>query len=188
MSSGGQAGSIALGIARLARFNAQGFAEFTATRQGFLNSLAPLLALPLVAALIAASAGEMRAALEGLLSGLVALLAPPAISHLLAALWQRQSLWLRFAVAYNWCQVPVTLLAVADVGIVSAATGGRTQGMQLAMASVAALAGYWLVLSVFLARRGLRISLLKAFVVMLSTNIGTALLVFGPRVLMASVQ
>ena len=188
MSGAGQGGSIARGIARLARFNAQGFAEFTATRQGFLNSLAPLLALPLVAALIAAAGGELRAALEGVFSGMVALLAPPAISHLLAGFWQRQSLWLRFAVAYNWCQVPVTLLAVTDVGIVSAATGGRAQGMQLAMASVAALAGYWLVLSVFLARRGLRLSLLKAFATMLSINIGTALLVFGPRLLVTGPQ
>jgi len=186
--SAGQPGSIALGIARLARFNAQGFGEFTATRQGFLNSLAPLLALPLVAALIALLGGEPFEAVEGLLSGMVALLAPAAISHLLATIWKRDTLWLRFAVAYNWCQVPITLLAVTDVGIVSAVTGGHAQAMPLAMASVAALAGYWLVLSVFLARRGLRLSLLKAFATMLSINIGTALLVFGPRLLVTGPQ
>ena len=40
--------SVWLGIARLARFRADGLEQFGHTPQAFLNSLAPLLAFPLV--------------------------------------------------------------------------------------------------------------------------------------------
>ena len=104
---------ILLGIARLARGNAEGFNQFGATTEAFLASLAPLVAFPLVGGLLMLANGGGLAAIGDLLATLCALLAPPVLSYEVARLWRREGLWLRFAVAFNWCQWAIPIAAVA---------------------------------------------------------------------------
>ena len=71
--------SVVRGIVRVARFRVEGLAEFDASRNGFLNSLAPLLAFPLVGSLLELSQNGVIDALSDLLASVVALLAPPKV-------------------------------------------------------------------------------------------------------------
>ena len=89
------------GMARLARFRADGFAAFANTPQAVLNSLAPLLAFPLVGAVIGLSGGQGLAAAVDFLATIVALVAPLVITHAFAARWGRLADWPRFAAASN---------------------------------------------------------------------------------------
>lgn len=107
--------SVLRGMFRLATFHPDGFAQFGDTRQAFLNSLAPLLAFPIVGTALLLVTGGGGNALGDLLGTVVALLAPAVVSHALAVRWGREAFWLRYAVAFNWCQWAVPLFAVALV-------------------------------------------------------------------------
>ncbi|MCW3474836.1 hypothetical protein [Limobrevibacterium gyesilva] len=188
MSERGPAANVLHGVVRLALFRSDGFAAFGATPLAFLNSLAPLLAFPLVGGAMLLLSGSLRAAAADLLASIVALLAPAVFSHTLAALWKREALWLRYAVAFNWCQAAITLATVLLVALVGTITMGRPEGLQTVLGSVVALLCYWLVLCWFMARRGLQISGPKAVLFVLVMNFGTAVLVVGPRVLLATLR
>ena len=100
--------SILRGMGQLARLQGIGIQQFPTTRQAFFNSLAPWLALPLVGGVMLLLGGQVRAAIGNLLFALVALLAPAAVSHALARWWGREARWLRYAIAFNWCQWVIT--------------------------------------------------------------------------------
>ncbi len=173
----------AAGVARLARFRADGLAAFDATPVGLLNALAPWVAFALVGCGLALAAGSPRAALEGLLGSLVALLAPPVLSQALAQLWRREEAWLRYAVAATWCQwvmPPALLAAVLASGVLMAM--GVPQVVAETVAGVALLV-YALALHVFLAGRGLGLRLGRAVVLVIVVQIGTGLLTLGPLLL-----
>ncbi|MFL5282653.1 MAG: hypothetical protein ACJ8AW_17120, partial [Rhodopila sp.] len=68
--------SVLVGIMRIARGRADGIACFGASPQAFLSSLAPLLAFPLVGAVLAIFSEGPRRALTGLAVTLCALLTP----------------------------------------------------------------------------------------------------------------
>ena len=173
----------AAGVARLARFRADGFAAFDATPVGLLNALAPWVAFALVGGGLALAGGAPRAAVAELLGSVVALLSPPVLSQALAQVWNRQAAWPRYAVAATWCQwvMPPTLLAaVLASGALAAA--GLPQDIAEALAGLAAV-GYALALHVFLARRRLALPLWRAGVVVAAVNLGTAALAFGPLLL-----
>lgn len=173
----------AAGVARLARFRADGFAAFDASPVGLLNALAPWFAFALVGGGLALAGGTPRAAAGELLGSLVALLAPPVLSQGLAQLWGRAAVWLRYAVAAVWCQwvmPPALMAAVLGSGVLIAL--GVPEHVAEMVAGLAAL-GYTLALHVFLARRGLSLSLWRAGVVVAAVNLGTAGLAFGPLLL-----
>jgi hypothetical protein len=176
--------SVLRGIVRLAQFRADGFAEFTPSRAAFLNSLAPLIAFPLVGAGLMLAGGGGVAALSDLLATAVALLGPPVISFALAAAWGRESAWLRYAVAFNWCQWTLPVVAVLllmALGMLMRVTGiGQSVG---AVVFLLGLLGYGLGLHWFLARRGLGLSGGRAAAFVVAVNLGTGLLVLGPRML-----
>jgi hypothetical protein len=165
------------GVLRLASFDSDGLRYFTATPIAFLNSLAPLIAFPLVFSALILLAGDARVALTDLLATLVMLLAPPVLSEWLARFWRRDAAWLRYAVAYNWCQwiMPVVFVACGiGFGVLV------SLGLPITVAqfvALLALLGYWLALHWFLARRGLGISVLRAMVVVGIVNIGPMLLI-----------
>ncbi len=116
---------ILLGIARLARFNRDGFAQFGDTPQAFVNSLAPMLAFPLAFVVPAVIGGAGVAALVDFLASVVALLAPAVMSHAFAQAWGREALWLRYIVAFNWLQSAFTLvMVVALYAVAGTAPGG----------------------------------------------------------------
>jgi hypothetical protein len=166
------------GLLLLARFKAAGFASFVATPQGFVNSLTPLLAIGLIAGIRPLLAGSLRAVLLHLLTMLVALLAPAVISHLLSRLWHRESRWLHYIVAFNWCQSAITLLLML---VILATIGGPGQPQEAMLGAVACILAYWLALCWFMLWRGLDIGRGKAAFAVLATNLGTGLLVLLPQ-------
>ena len=95
--------SVFRGFVRLARFRPEGFAYFSGTHAAMLNSLAPLLAFPLVGGALLLFRGGGIGAASDLLATVVALLAPLLIAHALAMRWGRGDAWLRYAAAFNWC-------------------------------------------------------------------------------------
>jgi hypothetical protein len=118
-----------------------------------------------------------------MLSSLIAVLTPAVISHLFAALWRREAFWLRYAVAFNWCQFAITLVTIAVVLFAETAPLGRAGAMTPLFFTVLAVLAYWLALFGFMASRGLRLSTPRAILLVLVTNITTAALVMGPRLL-----
>ena len=173
----------AAGVARLARFRADGLAAFDASAVGLLNALAPWVAFALVGCLLTLAAGAPRAALEGLLGSLVAVLSPPVLSQALARLWDRASSWPRYAVAATWCQwlmPPALLAAVLGSGVLIAL--GMPQSAAETLAGLAMVV-YALALHVFLARRGLALAPWRAVVLVLAVQFGTATLTLGPLLL-----
>lgn len=170
------------GILMLLRFRADGFAWFGGTPQAFINSLAPLLALSLVAALRPLLAGSVRMFLLGVLQVVVALLVPMVVSHALARRWGRETHWLTYATAFNWCQTAVTLLAVLLIGVTAA--GGAARGAVTMIAFGVGL--YMLALGWFLLRTGLAVGGGKAALGLLLMQISTVTAVIGPLLLAAA--
>jgi hypothetical protein len=173
----------ASGVARLARFQADGLAAFDASPVGLLNALAPWIAFALVGGGLALLGGAPRAAGVDLLASVVALLAPPVLSQSLAQLLGGASSWLRYAVAATWCQwmmPPAVLGALLASGVMIAL--GVPQSVAETVSGLAALA-YALALHLFLARRGLALSFWRALVMVAVVNLGTAILAFGPLLL-----
>lgn len=171
------------GIMRLARFQAEGFAEFAGTRQAFLNSLAPLIAFPLVGGVLMLIGGGGVGAVVDLLATVIALLSPPVIGEALARRWGRDELWLRYAVAFNWAQwaVPVVALGMLlGMGILRRLGVGEREA---AMALLFGIAAYGMALHWFLARHGLMLSRGQAVLMVLALNLGTVMLAVAPRLM-----
>lgn len=177
---------IALGVISLARFRADGFQNFGATPEDFLTSLAPLVAFPLVGGALMLLGGGGLEVLADLLSAIVALLAPCVLSEALAHLWRRDAAWLRYAVAFNWCQWILPFLGAAMI-LASAVLLGL--GLSETTAAVAVLLGlicYGMALHWFLARRGLGLSTSQAVLFVVLVNLGTGILAILPRLLAAA--
>ena len=177
--------SVWLGIARLARFRADGLEQFGHTPQAFLNSLAPLLAFPLVSGLMTMLGGEGHYAVLNVLVSVIALLAPAVISYYFTVAWHREVLWLRYAIAFNWCEAAVMLTAVLMLLLPGSAMEANHAVWTGVLSAVVLLLGYWLVLHWFLVRRGLHVSVSRAVLLVVAVNIGTGLLVKGPSLLAA---
>ncbi len=174
------------GIVRLARGRADGFGHFSATPQGFLGSLAPLLAFPLVGTVLMLAGGAGSAALGDLLATICAVLAPAVLSHSLARLWGREGPWLRFITAFNWCQWIIPVVAMVVLATIGIAIRLGLPANAAAVLAMVLLGGYGLWLHYFLARRGLDLSAARAVLLVIVVNLGTVLLVIVPRLLMAN--
>jgi hypothetical protein len=178
---------ILLGILRVARGRPDGIGCFGSTPQAFLSSLAPLLAFPLVGAVLAMFTEGPRRALTGLAMTLCALLTPAVISYELARVWKRADAWGRFATAFNWCEWILPVLACLIMVPLSVAI---TAGMSETAASrllVLCLGLYGIWLHWFLARNGLALSRLRAGVLVFLVSLGTAVVVMGPGLLLNDV-
>ena len=172
--------SVWLGVARLARFRVDGFEQFGHTPQAFLNSLAPLLAFPLVSGVIRFVGGAGHEALVNVLVSVIALVAPAVISYYFALAWGSDALWLRYAIAFNWCEAAMFLVAIVLLLLPGTAMAADLALWAFVLMAIAVLLAYWLILNGFLARHGLRISLLRAAVLVIVVNLGTGSLVKGP--------
>jgi hypothetical protein len=183
-----QPGNIMLGVARVARGRADGMAQFGATREAFLASLAPLVAFPLVGGVLMILGGGGLEALTDLLATLCALLAPPVLSFEVARWWRREAEWLRFATAFNWCQWVIPFL----LALLLLVFGSLTMvGLPTDVARDCVLLGlvaYALWLHCFLARHGLALSWPRAGLLVIGVNLATVLLVAGPRVVTFAAQ
>jgi hypothetical protein len=178
--------SIFFGIKRLAGFKADGFGAFTPSSQSLLNSLAPLIAFPLVGGLGQFLEGNVVTALSDLLATVVALLTPLVVTEYLASRWGSGSVWLRFAVASNWCQwvLPFGVMAIV-IGFWMLAQLGIELGSGVAGGAVILLIAYGIALHWFLARWGLGLSKGRATLMVLAADLTTGALVMLPRVLAA---
>lgn len=174
---------ILLGILRLATGHADGLTQFGDTPEAFLASLAPLIAFPLVGGVLMLLQGGGANALSDLLATVCALLAPPVLSYEAARLWGRTARWIRFAVAFNWCQWAIPVVAfvmTALAGLLSAAGLPRLAGVGVVVAGVAAY-GLWL--AWFLARHGLGLGNRQAVLLVIAVNFVTVFLILGPQLL-----
>ena len=176
--------SVLRGIVRIARGRPDGLNQFGATVQAFLASLAPLLAFPLVGTLLLLAHGGGIPAIADWFATVAVLLAPPVLSFEFARLWHRESQWLRFATAFNWCQWILPALASVLLMVLSALLHAGLSERAATTVLVLCLGGYGLWLHWFLARHGLGLSRLYAALLVAGVNLGTALLVVLPRLLL----
>jgi hypothetical protein len=175
--------NVPLGIFRVATGHADGIAQFGDSREAFLASLAPLIAFPLVAFVLMLAGGAGLSGLAELLPALCGLLAPLVLSYEGARLLGRAGAWMRFAVAFNWCQWAIPVAAAALIllnGVLMAVGVPETAGVMLV---VGLLAAYGLWLHWFLARHGLALGPVKAALLVLGVNLGTVVIVLVPRLL-----
>ncbi len=187
--NGGSAGTkgatnVLRAIFQVARGKAAGIGLFSDTPQGFLTSLAPLIAFPLVGTLLMLVRGGGARSLVDLLATLCALLAPPVLSFQFARMWQREALWLRFATAFNWCQWALPVVASLILLVMGV---GMTLGLADRSASIGLILGlgfYGLWLHWFLARNALQLSGVRAALLVFGTNFGTIMAVLGPKLLL----
>ena len=177
--------SILLGILRVARGRADGIGCFGSTPQAFLSSLAPLIAFPLVGAVLAVFAEGPQRAVTGLAMTLCALLTPAVISYELARFWQRTDAWVRFATAFNWCEWILPVLACLIMVPLSFAIAAGMSETAASRVLVICLGFYGLWLHWFLARKALSLSNLRAVALVFLVSLGTAVVVMGPGLLVS---
>ena len=164
------------GIAKLARGNAKGADEFSGTPEAFTASLAPLIAFPLVGAIVTGFAGSWKLAVLGLLSRLCAVLVLPVLTYEFSRLFNRQAHWLRTATALNWCfwLVLPAVLVGAMLGSVAVQCGLAMQWVELAVLGVV---GFYLLWNRwFVLKSGLQINGWRAALILLATLASAALL------------
>lgn len=170
-----------IGAAQVATGRPEGLQRFGDTPRAFLAALAPWLAIPVVGALILLLAGNGIEALSTLALTLVGQLAPAVLSHALATRWQREAEWLRYAIAFIWCQwaIMIVFLGTLVAAPILIGAGLAQAGSLLGIA----LTGYGLWLHWTLARYGLLLPRGRAALLVAVVNLGTALLVMGPLLL-----
>lgn len=183
MSGAARARSVVLGIARVARGRPDGLALFGNTPQAFLGSLAPLIAFPLVGTALMLAGGGGPGALADLLATLCGLLAPAVLSHFFARAWGREAQWPRFATAFNWCQWTIPVVAALVLVVLAMMMAAGFPGAYAGFLLVATLVAYGFWLHWFLARHGLAVSRLRALLLVICVNLGTAAVVLGPQIL-----
>ena len=166
---------------RTAFGRADGLTQFGATSQSFLASLAPLLAFPLVGAGLLLGRGAGLIAIADLFATVCALLAPPVLSFELARLWKRDAQWLHFATSFNWCQWALPVVGSILITLLSLLTQHGLSEQSAKLSLVIGLGGYGLWLHWFIARHSLLLSRGRAALLVLGVNLGTVLLVLGPR-------
>ena len=177
------AGSVVVGIIRLARGKADGLTQFGSTRETFLASLAPLVAFPLVGGVLMMLGGAGLDGLGALLETLCAVLAPPVLTFEAARRWGRQDAWLRFATAFNWCQWVIPIVGSLLLLVFGVLTMAGLPPQAARTGVLVGLVGYGLWLHCFLARHGLGLSWSQAGLMVVGVNLATVLLVAGPRML-----
>jgi hypothetical protein len=171
--------SILRGMVLLGRGRAEGLKRFRDTPRAFLASLVPGFGFIIGALIEGLLDGDGFGALTGLLAPICALLAPAVVSYEVARLFQREAFWLRYIVAFNWCQWLLPFLLVVGLGI------GQALGPAAVEAAYVFIAGYALWMNWFIARHALALSPGRAAGFIALANCTTAIVVFGPALLTA---
>jgi hypothetical protein len=175
--------NIIIGILRIARGRVDGIECFGSSPHAFLSSLAPLVAFPLVGAVLGIFTDGPRSALTGLAMTVCALLTPAVVSFELARIWKRTDAWTRFATAFNWCEWILPILACVLMVPLSVAISAGMSESTASLLLVSCLGGYGLWLHWFLARNALGLSGFRAVALVFLVNLATAMVVLGPRLL-----
>ena len=170
-----------VGMLRLARGRPDGLACFGDTPEAFLGSLAPLLAVPVVFALLLLARAGLMPAVATLLITTVVQLSPLLLSHALARAWGREALWLRYAIAFNWCQWALPLAAVALLLVLPIGLSFGLAPERAGELLLLGVTGYALWLNWLLARHGLNLPGWWAAALVGVATFGTSLLVAAPQ-------
>lgn len=170
-----------IGAVQLAVGRGVGIARFGDSVPAFMASLAPLIAFPVVgAAALAMTGAGGQVVLAVLLLTAVAQLAPAVLSHWLAVRWGREAQWLRYATAFNWCQLTIPVAALVMLVVVQIGTAGALPEGAAKRVLTLMLAGYVLWLNWTIARHGLALSRKRAAGLVALVNVGTIVLIVGP--------
>lgn len=164
-------------ILGVARGRTQAIGLFGATRQSFIASLIPLAVVPVLNSLISQRHPTLSRLILDLLTSVTALLVPPVVSHALAQLWGREAEWLRFATAFNWCQLGLLVVAMAALFAIATATGPEAAMLVIGVIGIYALWMHW-----FLARHALVITTKRAVLLVLAVHAATTVMVLIPKV------
>lgn len=168
------------GLWRLAKGDAGGIREFGGGLDNFYASLAPLIAFPLVGALVTALQVNWRVAVVSFLARLCGVLVLPVLVYEFARFYGREPMWLRTATALNWsfwALLPV-LLVGAFIGGILAQIGLPMRAAELATLGIMAV--YLLWYRWFILRAGLALNGWRAALIMLVTGTLIALLTAIP--------
>jgi hypothetical protein len=128
-----------LGVLYLAIGRREGFEDFGNTVDGYLSSLAPLVAFDLVSNALLAASGKLHMAALVFLLTLCVLLAPAVVSHPICRRWGAAEFWPRYANILNWAQMLMFLVLglaglVARIGVEAGAPAALVEnGVQLAV-------------------------------------------------------
>lgn len=174
------------GIIKLAYGRAKGIDEFSSTAEAFTASLAPLIAFPLVGAVITGVGGNWKLAILEFLSRICTVLVLPVVTYEFARVFNRKSQWLRTATALNWCfwlVVPAVFLA-AIAGSIIAQFGLPLERVAVVVIGIAAL--YLLWNRWFILKSGLQINGWRAAIVMVVIMLLVTLLAGLPFVIALS--
>lgn len=173
-----------IGAALVARGRRAGFALFGASKEAFLASLAPLIAFPLVGAVLMAASGHPLSGIRQFLPTLCALLAPLVFSQLLAQRWGRDQAWLGYATAFNWCQLALPAVAAILLLLVGLLFNAGLPEPIAVVVFVTGLGGYALWLHWFISRHALGLGPGRAALLVVLVNLATAALILGPQLLL----
>jgi len=172
-----------VGVLRVAFGRADGLARFGTTVQSFLASLAPLIAFPIVGAMLEFLHDGLMPAISLILLTLVAQLTPPVLSHAMAVRLGREEAWLHYATAYNWCYWALPIVGAILMVVFGTATGAGLPSTLAAKGVLMCLGAYSLWLHWFLARHALQLARGRAALLVAVVNAGTLILVIGPSLL-----
>jgi hypothetical protein len=170
----------AFGLLLLGIGQARGLAQFGADPDSYLGSLAPLLALQIVMALLFMLKAGFSLALLFFLIVVCNLLAPPVIGHVFCSAWDRRASWPLYANVLNWSVwlmvgVLLVLLPAASMSLSVGLSPTAAASLVLGAISLYVLWFHW-----FLARHALGLSRARALLVMAGVVFGTGVLVQTP--------
>jgi hypothetical protein len=174
---------IVRGLWRLAKGERAGILEFGAGVDNFSASIAPLIAFPLVGAVLVATQGDWKLAVVSFLSRFTGVLVLPWLTYEFARLFGREHLWLRTAVTLNWSfwVMPPVLVLAAVLGAVFE-TAGLSQG-EAARVALALMVAYLLWFRWFTLRAGLGLNVWQAVLVVVVSSLAVGALTLLPFVL-----
>lgn len=175
--------NILIGIFELVIGRATGFMRFAVSPRNFVRATMILLAVPAILSLLVLANYGTVLSLTTFLLMVCALLAPVLIAHRLARAWDRESWWLRFAIAFMWTRLGMIaiialLLAAVTVLVALGAPSKTVIGLVQSVLTIYVLWFDW-----FLVRQGLQVSAGRAVIGVLAMNAVTSMLIFGPVLL-----
>ena len=164
----------------VARGRPEALRLFIATPQAFITSLIPLIIVPVLNGLLTQRQPTLFRLIVDLLTSIAALLVPPVLTHAIASRWGREAYWLRFAVAFNWCQLGLLLAAMGGLLLLTSMAGPDMAILVVGVIGIYAIWLHW-----FLARHGLGLPPARAVMLVLAVHAATTLVVLVPRLISA---
>ncbi len=173
-------GRLIAGLVQAAFGRKSGFAQFGATSDAFLATLAPPFGFLIVLCGALAWAGYTVPALALFFVITCNLLAPAVITEAVCRLWQRREHWLRYANVLNCMPWVILGLLTLMMPLASLAVSAGVAPNHAAFGLLIATCLYGMWFNWFAARQILQLSILRALGVMLAGVIGTGLLLQIP--------